>query len=176
MNLKIIIFIITLSSTLSLFSQKEIEFENPIKEHIVNNYTGTLLVKTKKSLSAINAKTQQISWTNKELRKVSFSDYSEIPYTPIVLFDQKPLINSKILSSTLNSKGVSRKMLNVITGKVLFDSEKQGYKAVSKTLLLPKKKAILVEGIKNKELTISLYSFVTGKQLWQSKKNDFEFF
>jgi hypothetical protein len=176
MNLKIIIFLITISSSLSVVSQKEIEFESPIKERIINNFTGTLLVKTKNSLSAINAKTREISWTNNELRKVSFSDYSEIPYTPIVLFDQKPLINSKILTSTLNSKGVSRKMLNVVTGKVLFDSEKQGYKAVSKTLLLPKKKAILVEGIKNKELTISLYSFVTGKQLWQTKKSDFKFF
>jgi hypothetical protein len=140
MNLKIIIFLITISSSLSVVSQKEIEFESPIKERIINNFTGTLLVKTKNSLSAINAKTREISWTNNELRKVSFSDYSEIPYTPIVLFDQKPLINSKILTSTLNSKGVSRKMLNVVTGKVLFDSEKQGYKAVSKTLLLPKKK------------------------------------
>jgi len=176
MNLKIIIFFILISCPLSVVSQKEIEFKSPIKEYLVNNYTGTLLVKTKKSLSAINPKTQQISWTNTELKKVNFSDYSEIPFTPIVFFDQKPFINSKILSSTLNSKGVSRKMMNITSGKILFDSESQGFKAISNTLILPQKKAVLVDGIKNKELIISLYSYETGKQIWQTKNLDFKFF
>lgn len=176
MNLKTVIFLVLISSSLSLASQGIIEFKSTIKEHIVNNYTGTLLVKTQKRVSAINAKTQQVSWTNVELEKVSFSEYSEIPYTPIVLFDQKPLINSKILSSTLNSKGVSRKMLNIITGKVLFDSEKQGFKAVNKTLILPQKKAVLVDGIKNKEFVISLHSYKTGKQIWQTKRLNSKFF
>jgi outer membrane protein assembly factor BamB len=176
MNLKTVIFLVLISSSLSLASQGIIEFKSTIKEHIVNNYTGTLLVKTQKRVSAINAKTQQVSWTNVELEKVSFSEYSEIPYTPIILFDQKPLINSKILSSTLNSKGVSRKMLNIITGKVLFDSEKQGFKAVNKTLILPQKKAVLVDGIKNKEFVISLYSYKTGKQIWQTKRLNSKFF
>ena len=90
MNLKTVIFLVLISSSLSLVSQGIIEFKSTIKEHIVNNYTGTLLVKTQKRVSAINAKTQQVSWTNVELEKVSFSEYSEIPYTPIVLFDQNP--------------------------------------------------------------------------------------
>lgn len=173
---KELILLITICISLQVFSQQKIEVKNTIKEQILNNYTGTLLVKTKKSLIAINPETQEISWRNNDFKKVNLSEYSEIPYTPIVLFTKKPLINSKIISNSFNSKGASKKLLNVVTGKVLFNSEKEGFKAVNNTLILPQKKAILVDGIKNKEFIISLYSYETGKQLWETKGVESNFF
>ena len=174
--LKQLILLIILCNSLQTFSQQNIEFNSIIKEQIVNNYTGTLLVKTKKSLIAIDPETREISWRNNDFKKVSFSEYSEIPYTPIVLFTQKPLISSKVISNSFNTKGASKKLLNIITGKVLFDSEKEGFKSVNNTLILPQKKAILVDGIKNKEFVISLYSYDSGKQLWETKGVESKFF
>jgi hypothetical protein len=176
MTFKKLILLLTLCPSLSVISQQKIEFKSRIKEQVINNYTGTLLVKTKKGIYGIDAKTQQISWKNSDLKNVNFSGYSEVPYTPIVLFIQKPLINSKILSRSLNSKGASKKMLNVVTGEILFDSEKEGFKAVGNTLILPQRKAILIDGIKNKDLLISLYSYETGKQLWQTNGIKSKFF
>jgi hypothetical protein len=175
-NIKKLILLITICSSLNAVSQQKIEFNSTIKEQIVNNYTGTLLVKTKKSLFAIDPETHQISWKNNDFKKVSFSEYSEIPYTPIVLFTQKPLINSKIISNSFNTKGTTKTILDVITGKVLFDSEEQGFKAVNNTLILPQKKAVLVDGIKDKDLVISLYSYETGKELWEAKGVESNFF
>ncbi|MCC1485407.1 outer membrane protein assembly factor BamB family protein [Winogradskyella immobilis] len=176
MALKKLILLIIICSSLQVFSQQKIEFQNTVKEQILNNYTGTLLVKTKKSLIAIDPKTQQVLWRNNDFEKVSFSEYSEIPYTPIILFTQKPLINSKVISNSFNTQGASKKLLNVVTGKVLFNSEKEGFKSVNNTLILPQKKAILVDGIKNKEFIISLYSYETGKQIWETKGVESNFF
>ena len=176
MALKKLILLIIICSSLHAFSQQKIEFQNTVKEQIINNYTGTLLVKTKKNLTAIDPKTQQVLWRNNDFEKVSFSEYSEIPYTPIILFTQKPLINSKVISNSFNTQGASKKLLNVVTGKVLFNSEKEGFKSVNNTLILPQKKAILVDGIKNKEFIISLYSYETGKQIWETKGVESNFF
>lgn len=176
MTLKKLILLITVASSLQVFSQQKISFKSPIKEQIINNYTGTLLVKTKKSLIAIDPETRQISWSNNDLNKVSLSEYSEIPYTPIVVFTEKPLLNSEIISNSFNAKGASKKLVNVVTGKVLFNSDKESFKAVNNTLILPQKKAILVDGIKNKEFIISLYSYETGKQLWETKGVSSNFF
>ena len=176
MATKELILLITICISLKVFSQQKVEFNNTIKEQILNNYTGTLLVKTTKSLIAIDPKTHQVSWRNNDFEKVSFSEYSEIPYTPIVLFTKKPLISSKIISNSFNAKGASKKLLNIVTGKVLFNSEKSGFKSVNNTLILPQKKAILVDGIKNKEFIISLYSYETGKRLWETKGVESNFF
>ena len=176
MALKKLILLIITCGSLQVFSQQKIEFQNTVKEQILNNYTGTLLVKTKKSLIARDPKTQQVLWRNNDFEKVSFSEYSEIPYTPIILFTQKPLINSKVISNSFNTQGASKKLVNVVTGKVLFSSEKEGFKSVNNTLIPPQKKAILVDGIKNKEFIISLYSYETGKQLWETKGVESNFF
>ncbi|NAS13321.1 outer membrane protein assembly factor BamB family protein [Poritiphilus flavus] len=161
---------------MSALSQQKIEFARNISEQRINSYTGTLLIKTKNGVYGVDPETNNISWGNEDLKKASFSEYSEIPFTPIVLFTQKPFINSKALSQTLNSKGASKKIISVYNGKMLFDSEKEGFKAVNKTLILPQRKAILVDGVKDKELLISLFSYESGELLWEVKASETGFF
>ncbi|TXN34977.1 PQQ-like beta-propeller repeat protein [Flagellimonas hymeniacidonis] len=157
-------------------AQNRIEFDHRIKEKIINSYTGTLLLKAGDAVHGIDTKTGKVSWKNKGLKKVSFSSYSEIPYTPIVLFEKKALINSRFLSRALRSKGASKKLLNVVTGQMLFDSEKEGFKAVYNTMILPEKKSVLVDGLMDKDFVISLYSYETGKPLWILNTPELEFF
>lgn len=153
----------------TLFSQEEVKLKNKIKGKLINNYTGTVLIKTKAAVYGINPENQQIAWKNEALKKIDFFSYQEIPFTPYILFEKKPLINSSLLSNAFGAKGVSRVLFNVTTGKVLFNSEKEGFVAVNNTLLIPDQKAVLVDGIKNDELVIGLYNYETGNQLWETK-------
>ncbi|MEM7381663.1 MAG: PQQ-binding-like beta-propeller repeat protein, partial [Bacteroidota bacterium] len=175
-HLSVLTILLIFCFSLGTNAQQIMAFENNLNEQRINSYTGTLLVRSKDGVYGIDPETKKISWENSGLRKVNFSDYSEIPFTPIVIFTQKPFINSKALSQTLNSKGASKQILNVYTGKTLFDSEKEGFKAVNKTLILPQKKAILVDGVKDKELLISLFSYESGELLWEVKASETSFF
>ncbi|TYA78724.1 PQQ-binding-like beta-propeller repeat protein [Seonamhaeicola marinus] len=151
------------------FSQNKIELESNIEGQVVNGYTGTLVVKTRNTLLGIDPLSKKVSWKNEDLKDIDLSEYEEIPYTPLCIFTENPFIKSKALSNTLNSKGALKTVVNIITGKVLFSSKKEGYKAVNNTLILPQKKCVLVDGIKNKDLVISLYSYETGEMLWELK-------
>lgn len=147
------------------------------KGQVLNTNTGIVLVKTSKKVVAINSSKQKnVLWENKDLKKVDFSSYTEIPFTPYVIFSKKPFISSKLLSNALGTKGVSKTLVNVLNGNVFFDSEKQGFKAVNNTLILPEQKAVLVDGIKNKKYVLSLFDFQTGKLIWETNLSDRAFF
>ncbi|TMU50391.1 PQQ-binding-like beta-propeller repeat protein [Flagellimonas algicola] len=175
-HLKVVFTLLALGLAQLIFSQQKIVFNSVIKGQIINQHTGTLLVKTRKGIFGIDPETRLILWSKPELKKVDLSDYKEIPYTPIAIFSQKPLISSKAISNTLNSKGASKTMLHVITGKEFFDSNKNGFKAVNNTMIIPQKKGVLVDGIKKKDLVISLFDYETGEQLWETQGVDSPFF
>nr|WP_299337797.1 PQQ-binding-like beta-propeller repeat protein [Allomuricauda sp.] len=175
-NLKIRLLLLTVCYVTFTFSQQKIEFDSGINGQIINGYTGTLLVKTRKGLFGIDPKTKQVSWKNMDLKKVDLSEYSEVPYTSIVIFTQKPLISSKAISNTFNSRGKAKTILNVVTGHVLFDSDSEGFKAVNHTMILPQKKGVLVDGVKDKDLMISLFNYETGQQVWETKGIESNFF
>jgi len=168
-NISIRVLLLITCYSSFVFSQNKIELKSKIEGQVVNGYTGTLVVKTKKALYGIDPLTKKVSWKNDDLKVIDLSEYEEIPYTPLCVFTENPFIKSKALSNTLNSKGALKTIVNAITGKVLFSSEKEGYKAVNNTLILPQKKCVLVDGIKDKELVISLHSYETGKMLWELK-------
>ena len=99
---------------------------------------------------------------------MDFSRYTEIPLTPYVFFEDKPLINSKILSKALNTKGISRAIVDVTTGKIIFNSSEQGFQAVFNTLLLPEQKAVLVDGKTDEGFGIGLFDFESGNRIWMT--------
>lgn len=150
------------------FCQEVINTKTKIKGKVLNSNTGILLVKTKKQISAINPENQKVIWKNNELKKVNLESYKEIPFTPIVIFEKDPLISSKLLSNALGTKGVSRILLNVINGKILFNSEEEEFKAVNKTLLIPEQNGILVDGIKKKKIVLALYNYKSGELIWEN--------
>ena len=158
-------------SSAAVSSDKSILLDAKIKHKILNTNTGIVLVHTKKSTYGLSPETQSIIWQNTALKKLDFSSYNEIPFTPYILFDSKPLLYSKLLSNTLGTRGISRTIVDVGTGKVMFNSKKEGFKAVVITLLLPEQNALLVDGIKKDQFVISLYDYETGDPVWE---NDFE--
>ncbi len=163
-------------SQMVLLAQEEIALSHPVKESIINVNTGMLLVRTGKELYGISPTNRSIQWKNESLGKVSFKSYHEIPFTPLVVFENKPTVNSKLLSNTVNTKGLSRIMVNVVNGKVLFNSEGIGFKSVNRTLLIPERKAVLIDGVMDNELAIALYSYEGQKMLWKTNLTHSSFF
>ena len=164
---KIIALLFVFSIQISL-GQEVITTKAKIKGKVLNTNTGMILVKTSKEVLAIDPISKKIAWKNKGLKKVDIESYKEIPFTPFVIFEKSPLISSKLLTNALGTKGVSRIILNISNGKILFNSEKYEFKAVNKTLLLPEQNAILVNGIKKKKVVLALYDYNKGKLLWEN--------
>ncbi|MEN8186962.1 MAG: PQQ-binding-like beta-propeller repeat protein [Bacteroidota bacterium] len=163
----ILISLISFTFSLPVSAQKQIQFEGQIKDKILNSYSGILLIKTPKSVYGISPQKQDILWENKEFSKLDFSTYSEIPLTPYVISDRKTLVKSKRISNIINIKGISRNIINTLTGDMMFDSEKQGFRSIGNTLLIPEMEAFLVSGIKNKKAVLVLYNYVSDKILWE---------
>jgi hypothetical protein len=158
---------IALFLSFALHGQEEISLEGRVLAKVVNNATGTLLVATSKATYGINAATHQLEWRQDKLDKVDFSSYTEINNSPYIVFETKQLINSKLLSGALNTQGSSVILMDINTGNILFDSKKAGYKSVNKTLIMPDNKSILVNGVKDKELTLGKFECQSGNQIWE---------
>jgi len=159
------------------FAQINIPLEGKVKDYVLNSNTGIVVVKTSRYLYGIDPKTNSIKWESKSLLNEDFSNYSEIPFTPYIIFERKPFINSKVLSKVTGAKGVSKTIVNCLDGKVLFDSEKQNYKAVLNSLLIPDFKGVLVNGLKKEnEFVIGLYNYETSNVIWENNITNSSFF
>ncbi len=164
---KLVLFVLMAHSVVS-FAQQKILLEQRVKENILNSNTGIVLVKTSGSVYGIGPEKQAVIWENERIGELDFSRYTEIPLTPYVFFEDKPLINSKILSKALNTKGISRAIVDVTTGKIIFNSSEQGFQAVFNTLLLPEQKAVLVDGKTDEGFGIGLFDFESGNRIWMT--------
>ena len=173
---KLITFLVIICNLQLLVSQQPITTDANIKGKILNNNTGFLLVKTANEMFAIGPEDQKVTWKNEALKKISLDSYQEIPFTPLVIFESKPLVSSNLISKALNTKGVSRTILNVTNGKVLFNTEEAGFRAVYNTLLIPGQEAVLVDGLKDKKWVIGLYNFRNGNQIWEKDLTNSGFF
>ncbi|MEX0288137.1 MAG: PQQ-binding-like beta-propeller repeat protein [Flavobacteriaceae bacterium] len=149
--------------------QQKILLNHRIKENILNASTGIVLVKTSGAVYGIDPEKHTVVWENEAIGKLDFSRYREIPFTPYVFFEDKPLLNSKFLSKTLNAKGVSRVIVDVTKGKIMFNSEDQGFQAVFNTMVLPEQHAVLVDGKIDEGFGIGLFDFETGTSKWMTK-------
>ncbi|WP_411029704.1 hypothetical protein [Spongiimicrobium sp. 3-5] len=139
-----------------------------VKENTLNTNTGIVLVKTSESVYGIDPEEQDIIWENEKIGKLDFNRYSEIPFTSYAFFEDKPVINSKFLSKTLNTKGISRAIVDVTNGKIIFNSNEHGFQAVFNTLLLPEINAVLVDGKIDEGFGIGLFDFETGNRIWMT--------
>lgn len=172
----IILFLVICSCVQIAFSQQKIEVKSKIKGKVLNTNTGILLLKTSKEILGINPHSKNVVWRNKSLKKQDLESYQEIPLTPLVVFEKKPLVSSKLLSNALGAKGLSRVILNVSDGRTLFNSEKQGFIAVNKTLLIPEQRAILVDGVKKKKAVLALYDYHNNEFIWENDLTNSAFF
>lgn len=162
-----IIFINCVCICGSAFAQTDIRLKGRVKGKIINAYTGELLVLTSKATYGVPTENPSSFWKTKPIVKVDASSYREVSFSSFVIFETKRLLNSKLVSGVLNSGGTSIVIINVNNGKVLFDSKNEGFKSVNKTLVLPERKSVLINGVKGRELTLALFDCLGNKMVWE---------
>lgn len=163
--MKKIIFAFLSVFSISVFGQI-IHFDKKIKWKTINENTGILLIKTSDAFYGIDTDSKEIKWENTNLKKWNSNSYEEIPFSPFIKFEKKPLVYSSILSKTLHAKGKSIILSDVTTGEVIFDSEKNNFTAVLDFKTSPKSKTIFIQGISDKKYTYALYDYQTKEIRW----------
>lgn len=123
---------------------------------------GYLIVSTNDALYGVNPSDGKINWENKTYAALDPSMIEEIEGTEFITISYKTDQNSTIPLQAI---------MEVIGGKVLFDSQKESIGVLSRHVL-PVSGRLLVIGVKqHQELkdmvaTLFMYDILSGKQLW----------
>jgi hypothetical protein len=140
--------------TLPAWSYK---FKTPILWQRVHSL-GHVIVSTSEGLFAINPADGRLLWENRQFPSLNPDMYSEIPGTEFISISY---LTDK--SSTIPMQAI----IEVVGGKLLFDSQKESIGVLSRHVL-PSSGKLLVIGMKPRNLVASvlMYDIATGKQLW----------
>jgi outer membrane protein assembly factor BamB len=119
---------------------------------------GYLMVSTNDGLYGINPNDGKIIWENKNFPALNPDSFQEVQGTEFVTI---AFLTEK--SSTIPMQAI----IEVVTGKVLFDSKKEQIGVLSRHVL-PSSNRLLVIGVRPNTLAASLfmYDIVSGTQLW----------
>lgn len=119
---------------------------------------GYIIVSTNDGLYGVNPNDGKVLWENKSFPSLSSANFEEVPGTEFVTIAHKT--NS---SSTIPMQAI----VEVVNGKTLFDSQKEGIGVLSRHVL-PSAGKLLVIGMRPKNLVASLfmYDIATGQQVW----------
>src|SRR5688500_18656743 len=133
------------------------KFKTPINWQRVHSL-GYLIISTNDGLFGVNPSDGKILWENKNFPALDPSTFAEVSGTEFVTIAYK---SDK--SSTIPMQAI----IEVINGKVLFDSQKESIGVLSRHVL-PSAGKLLVIGMKPKTMIASLfmYEIATGKQVW----------
>ncbi|MFN8250827.1 MAG: hypothetical protein U0V75_03010 [Ferruginibacter sp.] len=119
---------------------------------------GVLLVATKDALYGLSPDGQEV-WKAEDIENIKESNLDIIENTPYIV-----LVKSGVL------KG-NNKVVDVVTGKTVFNSEENGFYNVNKRLYLPKSnKLVFYGGGKNGVLMLMLVDLSTGQKVWEQTK------
>lgn len=133
------------------------KFKAPIQWQRVHSL-GHIIVSTSEGLFAINPSDGKLLWENRQFPSLNPDMYSEIAGTEFISI---AYMTEK--SSTIPMQAI----IEVVGGKVLFDSQKESIGVLSRHVL-PSSGKLLVIGMRPKNLVASLlmYDIASGKQLW----------
>jgi outer membrane protein assembly factor BamB len=133
------------------------KFKTPINWQRVHSL-GYLLVSTNDGLYSVNPNDGKILWENKQFPALNPASLEEVPGTEFVTIAYK-----NNTSSTIPMQAI----MEVVSGKVLFDSQKESIGVLSRHVL-PAAGKLLVIGMRPKNLIASLfmYDIATGQQVW----------
>jgi outer membrane protein assembly factor BamB len=161
-NIINLLVILLLTPALSMGQQKQpvawtAKFKNSINWQRVHSL-GYLIVSTNDALYGVNPSDGNILWENKNFPALSPSTFEEVTGTEFVTIAYK---NDN--SSTIPMQAI----IEVASGKVLFDSKKESIGVLSRHVL-PASGKLLVIGMRPKNLVASLfmYDIMSGQQVW----------
>jgi len=139
-----------------LASSWSAKFKNPINWQRVHSL-GYLIVSTNDGLYGVNPDDGKILWENKNFPALSPDTFEEVTGTEFATVAYKTDNNSTIPMQAI---------IEVVNGKVLFDSQKESIGVLSRHVLPSGK--LLIIGMRPKNLVASLllYDIVSGQQLW----------
>ena len=133
------------------------KFKNPINWQRVHSL-GYLIVSTNDALYGVNPSDGNVLWENKNFPALAPSTFEEVTGTEF----------ATIAYTTDNSSTIPMQaIIEVATGKVLFDSKKESIGVLSRHVLSASGKLLII-GMKPKNLVASLfmYDIISGQQVW----------
>lgn len=133
------------------------KFKTPITWQRVHSL-GYLIINTHDGLYGVNPDDGKILWENKSFASISPEFYQEVEGTEFIT-----IAYQSDQPSTIPMQAI----IHAVTGKVLFDSQKEQIGILSRHVL-PESGRLLVIGVKPKSLSASLfmYDIANGQQLW----------
>lgn len=148
-------------TTMVSYAQKKADWAKEFPSKI-NWYTitdaGTVMVATKDALYGISPNGEEV-WKSDDIENIKEENVDPINGTPYVT-----LVRAKMF------KGYN-KVLDVVSGKVIANTEDQGFQTVIKRLYLPKSNSMLVYGSsKGGKVMLALINLATGAKVWEQGK------
>jgi hypothetical protein len=133
------------------------KFKNPVNWQRVHAL-GYLIVSNNDGLYGVNPGDGKILWENKNFPALGAENFEEVKGTEFASIAYKTDASSKIPMQAI---------IEVVSGKVLFDSQKESIGVLSRHVL-PSASKLLVIGMRPKNLVASLfmYDITSGKQVW----------
>jgi outer membrane protein assembly factor BamB len=135
------------------------KFKTPINWQRVHSL-GYLIVSNNDGLYGVSPSDGKILWENKNYPALNPESFEEVAGTEFVTIAYKTESSSTIPMQAI---------IEVVTGKVLFDSRKESIGVLSRHVL-PSAGKLLVIGMRPKNLVASLfmYDIATGQQVWSN--------
>jgi hypothetical protein len=152
----LLLIALTVLSTAASFAQKGSDWQKNFNAKI-NWYKvsddGLLIVATKDALYGLSTDGQEV-WKADDVENIKESNVEFIDYTPYVVVVRN---------------GYTR-VIDGVSGKMLFNSNEAGYKAVTKRLHLPKSNKLMFYGVGKEGLLLMMVDLTTGTKLWSQTK------
>ncbi len=159
MNKLFLVLTFQLVSTL-LMAQKPADWQKNFPSKI-NWYkvsdAGVLLVATKDALYGLSPEGQEV-WKADEIENIKEGNLDIIENTPYIVLVKSGLI-----------KG-NNKVVDVVTGKIVFNTSDNGLANVTKRLYLPKSNKLVFYGGGNAGLMLMMVDLSTGQKVWEQTK------
>src|SRR5688572_8013741 len=163
MQFRTLLFCLTMLITWFSYAQPKAnkawsaKFGSPINWQRVHSL-GYIIVSTNDGIYGVNPNDGKILWENKSFPALNPATFEEVSGTEFVTIAYKTDNTSTIPMQAI---------IEVVSGKVLFDSQKESVGVLSRHVL-PSAGKLLIIGMRPKNLVASLlmYDIVSGKQVW----------
>lgn len=132
------------------------EFPSKINWYTITD-AGTVMVATKDALYGISPEGQEV-WKADDIENIKETNLDPIDGTPYVT-----LVKAKMF------KGYN-KVLDVVSGKVIANTEDLGFQTVVKRLYLNQSNQMLIYGTSKGKPMLALVDLATGNKIWEQGK------